>query len=103
MRFAVVDARVNRFNARSVQEFTRLVTTSTQRKLKPNEAKRFARLQTQLMRTNVIVLLTKQAVTEQARAIYAAMPWWQKAKLRAFFYLRELRGRLTMWKLRLKS
>lgn len=103
MRFAVVDARVNRLNARAVQEFTQLVTTSTQRKLKPNEAKRFARLQTQLMRTGVIMLLTKQVVTDHARALYAALPWWKKARLRVFYYLRVLRGRLSMRRLRLKS
>jgi hypothetical protein len=103
MRFAVVDARVNRLNVRQVQEFTQLVTASTARKLKPNEAKRFARLQTQLMRTGVIMLLTKQVVTDHARALYAAMPWWKRAKLRVFFHLRVLRGRLNMWKLRLKS
>jgi hypothetical protein len=103
MRFAVVDARVNRLNVRQVQEFTQLVIASTARKLKPNEAKRFARLQTQLMRTGVIMLLTKQVVTDHARALYAAMPWWKRAKLRVFFHLRVLRGRLNMWKLRLKS
>lgn len=100
MRFAVVDARVNRLNARSVQEFTQLVTTSSARKLKPNEAKRFARLQTQLMRTGVVVLLTKQVVTDHARALYSALPWWKKAKLRVFYYLRVLRGHLGRQRLK---
>lgn len=100
MRFAICDARVTRDNRRAVEEFARLATTSSQRKLKPGEAKRFARLQTQLMRSGVIVLLTKQVVTDHARALYAALPWWQKLMLRVRYYLHQLRVR---FELRLRS
>jgi hypothetical protein len=103
MRFGICDARVTRDNRRAVDEFARLATASSQRKLKPSEVKRFARLQTQLMRTGVIVLLTKTVVTDHARALYKSLPWWRKLVLRARYYARELRVRLEVWKLRLKS
>lgn len=103
MRFAICDAKVTRFNKRSVDEFAQLATVSSQRKLKPNEAKRFARLQTQLMRSGVVVPLTKQVVTHHARQLYASLPWWRKLTLRARFRLRQLRARFEVLKLRLKS
>lgn len=107
MRFAIVDARVTRDNRRSVEEFGRLASTSAQRLLKPNEAKRFARLQTQLLRDGVVVPLTKKVLTEHAQALYASLPWWKKLKLRALFHLRNRLIALRAWRarfaLRLKS
>jgi len=90
-RFAICDSRVTRDNRRQVEEFARLATTSTQRRLKPNEAKRFGRLQTQLMKTGVVVLLTNKVVREQARSIYRALPWRKKVALRARYWLRRVR------------
>lgn len=87
MRFAIVEARINRMNRGAAAEFSKLAGVSAQRKLKPNEAKRFARLQTQLMRSGVIVPLTKQVVRDHARALYASLPWWRKLGLRVRFYL----------------
>jgi hypothetical protein len=42
-------------------------------------------------------------VTEHARSLYASLPWWRKFVLRVRYRLRELRGRLEVLKLRLKS
>jgi hypothetical protein len=101
-RFAIVDRRVNGQNRTAVQTFARLANASTERALKPAEAKRFARLQVQLMRTGVVVLLTKKVVTDHARAIYAALPW-KKLLLRVRYHVRSVRNRLAWHWLRLRS
>jgi hypothetical protein len=98
-RFAICDSRVTRDNRRAVEEFARLATTSSQRQLKPNEAKRFARLQVQLMRTKVVVPLTKKVVKEQARSIYHALPWWKKATLHVRYWLHRVRVRFATMRL----
>lgn len=93
-RFAIVERRVNGQNRTAVQAFARLAMASTERKLKPAESKRFARLQTQLMRSGAVVLLTRAVVTKHARAIYSALPWWKKLWLRARYHMRGVRNRL---------
>lgn len=90
-KFAIVDRRVNRGNQAAVAEFARLAGISVDRKLKPAEAKRFARLQTQLMRIGVVVPLTKAIVTQHARVLYRSLPWWKKLSLRVRYWLRSLR------------
>lgn len=102
-KFAIVDARVNARNRAAVEDFARLANASTGRKLKPAEAKRFARLQTQLMRTGVVVPLTRKLVTDHARALYQSLPWRKKLWLRVLYGLRVVRSRLDMLRLRLRS
>jgi len=87
-RFAIVEARVTVLNRMKVQEFSRLAKISTERQLRPSEAKRFAFLQTRLMRSGAVVLLTKKLVTDQARAMYRALPWHMKLSLRLRYRLR---------------
>lgn len=106
-RFAIVEARVNNHNRSAVASFARLVNASTERKLKPAECKRFGRLQTQLMRQGAIILLTRQVITAQARALYSSLPWWKKLSLRVRYHMRGLRNRFA-WRvervrLRLRS
>lgn len=101
-RFGICDSRVTRDNRRAVEEFARLATKSSHTKLKPGEVKRFARLQTQLMKTGVVVPLTREIVKEQARAVYAAMSWRHKLGLRVRYYLRALVARFEFLKIRLR-
>lgn len=101
-RFAIVERRVNSQNRSAVEHFARLARASTERKLKPVETKRFARLQTQLMRTGVIIVLTKKVVTDQARAIYSALPWWKKLSLRVRYHMRGMRNRAEWHWMRLR-
>jgi hypothetical protein len=101
-KFAIVEARINARNRSAVEDFARLAGISTERKLKPAESKRFARLQTQLMRTGVVVPLTKQVVTQHARVLYHSLPWWKKLSLRARYYLRSVRNRVEVLRLRIR-
>jgi hypothetical protein len=102
MKFAIVDSRVTRFNRRGVNEFVRLARISTERKLKPNEVKRFAFLQTSLMRDGVVVFATKKIVTDIARNLYKSLPWRKKLSLRAKFFLRVIWSRFASLRLRLR-
>ena len=102
-KFAIVDARVNARNRAAVESFVRLAGVSAERRLKPVEAKRFARLQTQLMRTGVVVPLTRKLVTDHARATYHALPWRKKFWLRILYALRVIRVRFDALRLRLRS
>lgn len=102
-KFAVVDARVNARNRAAVEDFVRLAGVSTERKLKPAEVKRFARLQTQLMRAGVVVPMTRKLVTDHARAVYRALPWHKKLWLRILYGLRVLRARFDALRLRSRS
>lgn len=102
-KFAIVDARVTARNRVAVEDFARLANASTERKLKPNEAKRFARLQVALMRTGVVVPLTRKLVTDHARATYQALSWHKKLLLRILYALRVVRARLDVLRLRLRS
>lgn len=102
-KFAIVDARVTAQNRAAVADFVRLAGKSTERKLKPTESKRFARLQVQLMRAGVVVPMTKKIVTQHARALYHSLPWWKKLSLRAWYALRVMRARIDATWLRLRS
>jgi hypothetical protein len=103
MKFAVCDSRVTRTNRRDVEDFVRLAQKSQEQQLKPSESKRFVRLQTRLMRERVVVPVTKKVVTDIARDIYKALPWWKKLSLRVRFMLRMIRVRFDVVKLRLRS
>lgn len=102
-KFAIVEARVTARNRAAVERFARLAGVSTERKLKPAEAKRFARLQVQLMRTGVVVPLTRKLVTDHARALYQSLPWHKKLWLRILYGLRAARARFDVLRLRLRS
>ena len=102
MKFGIVEARVNARNRAAVEDFVRLAGVSAERKLKPAEAKRFARLQTQLMRTGAIVPMTKKIVTSHARELYHLLPWWKKLSLRVRYYLHVARTRFDVLRLRLR-
>jgi hypothetical protein len=101
-RFAIRQERVTRHNQHAVDEFAQLANVSRQRKLKASEAKRFARLQTQLMRSGTVTLLTKELVTQQARMIYRSLPWWHKLALRVRFYWRITGARFEVLRLKLR-
>jgi hypothetical protein len=102
-RFAIVEARVNPRNRNAVEEFARLCHIQSERRLKKSEVKRFARLQTQLMRTGVVTPLTKKVTEQHARVLYHSLPWWKKLSLRIRYALRVLRVRADAAWLRLRS
>lgn len=66
----------------------RLTKTSTERKLKPGEAKRLARLQTQLMRGGIVAPVNQELVRQQARALDQSLPWWKKLRLKVRYHIR---------------
>ena len=102
MKFAVCDSRVTRANRRDVEDFVRLAQKSIERKLGDSESKRFVRLQTRLLREQVIVPLTKKVATDIARDIYQSLSWRKKLVLRLKYYWTVLRARLDILRLRLR-
>lgn len=103
IRFAIIEARVNSRNRRAVEEFARLCRIRRDRPLKKGEAKRFIRLQTQLMRSGAITPLTRRVTRQHARELYHSLPWWKKLSLRIRYALRPLLARITVIRFRLRS
>lgn len=102
-RFAIIEARVNSRNRNAVEEFARLCHIQSERRLKKSEVKRFARLQTQLMRTGAVTPLTRRVTRQHARELYHSLPWWKKLSLRIRYALRPLLARITVIRFRLRS
>lgn len=102
LKFAINDSRVTRSNRRDVERFAELASRSRYRDLKPAESKQFARLQTQLHRQGVLVVLTREIVKSAARDVYASLPWWKKLSLRARYSMRVVRAWFEAMTLRLR-
>lgn len=104
MRFVIHENKIlTTQTRRTVAEFAQLTKTSTERKLKPAEAKRIARLQTQLLRAGIISPVNQELVRQQARALYHSLPWWKKLRLRVRFHIKLTLMRIEAFWLQLQK
>lgn len=79
--FKVIQERVTAKNAKAVERFERLSRLQANNQLQKAGRRSLVRLRGELLRSGVIVAVSREALREATREAYKAMPWYAKAWL----------------------